>query len=157
MVYSRIKELNPEKIFTDVFVISAIKNEGIKELMEYLINKAIPREWEYHSDMKCDQSEFMRVVEIIREKLFIRFNQEIPYLVKQLTSGWEITKKGDLNIQQTLYVLKDSQKAMLIGKSGYGLRFISQSSSIDLERIFGRKVNLFIYIKTVDNMPADAV
>jgi len=93
MVYNRIKELNPEKIFADIFVISAIKNEGIKELREYLINKAVPREWEYHSDIKCDQSEFMRVVEIIREKLYIRFNQEIPYLVKQSNSGWEITKK----------------------------------------------------------------
>ena len=101
----RVNELSADNLFHDVFVISALKGShtgarwrstytifptGINtdSLLSFLRQRALPREWEYHSSVITTQTDRERAMEIIREQIFIRFNQEIPYVIKLVLRSW---------------------------------------------------------------------
>jgi hypothetical protein len=119
MILSRAAALNRRQIFAEVFVVSALKGENTAALVDHLMVQAVPREWEFPaSTVRCcllvapghfdsllseavdgrvqtsDQSMLAKVVEVVREKLFLRFNKEIPYLVRQRNMGWTELPNG---------------------------------------------------------------
>jgi GTP-binding protein Era len=139
--------VNQYGLFSDIFVVSAQKGMNLDGLKRFLLGKALPRPWEYHADILAGQSRLATAEEVIREKLFQRFNKELPYEVRQSNRSWSTLPNGDIVVEQLLLVSKMSQKAVLIGKGGIALKFVGMASSQDLTSIFGCKVHVYLRVK----------
>ncbi|KAM9947337.1 hypothetical protein ACTFIT_000660 [Dictyostelium discoideum] len=142
-----ISQLNEGNIFTDTFIVSATSNIRVEDLTNFLLTKAKPGQWEFTDKTSTNQSDFFRAEEIIKEKLYSKLRYEIPYSVVQSTIGWTNFKNGDLRIDHDFIVTKSSHKAFILGKNGQTIKSIYLESKKDLEKIFNRRVHLFLSVK----------
>ncbi|KAM9988170.1 hypothetical protein ACTFIZ_003543 [Dictyostelium cf. discoideum] len=142
-----ISQLNEGNIFTDTFIVSATSNIRVEDLTNFLLSKAKPGQWEFSDKTSTNQSDFFRAEEIIKEKLYSKLRYEIPYSVVQSTIGWTNFKNGDLRIDHDFIVTKSSHKAFILGKNGQTIKSIYLESKKDLEKIFNRRVHLFLSVK----------
>jgi GTPase len=140
------QELNEAGVFSDVFMISAKNGDGLGDLKAFLMDKAPPGPWLYPEDQLSDISDRLMAAEVTREKLFLRLHQELPYDSTVETDDWKETKKG-VRIEQTIYVARDSQKGIVLGKGGATLKIIGQAAREELTELLGRPVHLFIHVK----------
>ena len=141
--YSEI--LNSQINFSKTFMISAKKRKGLKFLLNNLIEEIPERHWKYDEKIKVTKSINYRISEITREKIFNLVNKEIPYLVKiktKIKNEEKITK-----VYQEIYVNKDSQKSIIIGKNGEKIKMIGTRSRIDIEKVLKKKVFLDLTVK----------
>ena len=141
--YSEI--LNSQINFSKTFMISAKKRKGLKFLLNNLIDEIPERNWKYNGKIKVTKSINYRISEITREKIFNLVNKEIPYLVKIKTKIKNEEKI--IKIYQEIYVNKDSQKSIIIGKNGEKIKMIGTRSRIDIEKILKKKVFLDLTVK----------
>ncbi len=143
---------NIQKIFEfqNVFMISAKKGQGCKDLIEFLQSTLPSSPFLYDSEQLTDLSERVFSSEITREKLFNFLNAELPYNLFVETFLWKETKKS-ITIHQNINVSKYNHKRIIIGKNGENLKKIGTYSRKDLEKIFKKKVNLFLFIKIKNN------
>jgi len=141
--YSKI--LNSQINFSKTFMISAKKKKGLNFLLNHLIDEIPERHWKYNGKIKVTKSIIYRVSEITREKIFNLVNKEIPYLVKIKTKIKNEEKI--IKIYQEIYVNKDSQKSIIIGKNGEKIKKIGTRSRIDIEKILKKKVFLDLTVK----------
>jgi GTP-binding protein Era len=93
--------------------------------------------------------------EVLREKLFLRLHQELPYALTVETEKWENKKDGSVRIEQTVYVRRDSQKAIVLGKGGRSIKEIGAQARLELEEMFERRVHLFVFVKVRKNWQED--
>lgn len=149
------QELNSADVFTDIFMISAKNGDGMKDLMAFLTEKAPAGPWLYPEDQLSDISDRLMAAEVTREKLFLRLHQELPYDSTVETDDWKETKKG-VRIEQTIYVARDSQKGIVLGKGGQTLKIIGQAAREDLSEQLGQPVHLFIHVKVREGWPDEA-
>ena len=141
--------------FQEVFPISALQQEGTKELLEFLV-KYLPVHPPYYPiDSISEQSERFFVSEIIREKIFEYFREEIPYSTTVDIIDFKEKPGGKDNIEAEIYVERDSQKAILIGKKGAALKEIGIAARKDIEVLLGRGVFLHLYVKTRESWRED--
>jgi GTPase len=140
------QELNEAGVFSDVFMISAKNGDGLGDLKAFLVDKAPAGPWLYPEDQLSDISDRLMAAEVTREKLFLRLHQELPYDSTVETDDWKETKKG-VRIEQTIYVARDSQKGIVLGKGGQTLKIIGQAAREELIELLGRPVHLFIHVK----------
>ncbi|XP_062968092.1 GTPase Era, mitochondrial isoform X1 [Cynocephalus volans] len=122
--------------FQEIFMLSALSQEDVKILKQYLLAQARPGPWEFHSEVLTTQTPEEICANIIREKLLEHLPQEVPYSVQQKTMVWEEGPSGELVIQQKLLVPKESHVKMLIGKKGHLISQIAQEVGRDLMDIF---------------------
>ncbi|MGV6800416.1 MAG: GTPase Era [bacterium] len=141
------EHLNKEPCFTETFMISAVKKYGCEQLRDYLIESAKISPWMYPEDQLSDINDRLLTAEITREKLFLRLHQEIPYSLTVETERWERTKKGELRIEQIIYVERDGQKALVLGLKGETIKLIGQLAREEMQEILGEKVHLFLFVK----------
>ena len=141
--YSEI--LNSQINFSKTFMISAKKRKGLKFLLNNLIDEIPERHWKYNGKIKVTKSINYRISEITREKIFNLVNKEIPYLVKIKTKIKNEEKI--IKVYQEIYVNKDSQKSIIIGKNGEKIKMIGTRSRIDIEKILKKKVFLDLTVK----------
>ena len=141
--YSEI--LNSQINFSKTFMISAKKRKGLKFLLNNLIDEIPERHWKYNGKIKVTKSINFRISEITREKIFNLINKEIPYLVKIKTKIKNEEKI--IKVYQEIYVNKDSQKSIIIGKNGEKIKMIGTRSRIDIEKILKKKVFLDLTVK----------
>ncbi|KYR00390.1 hypothetical protein DLAC_03138 [Tieghemostelium lacteum] len=142
-----ISSLNEDNIFSDTFVVSAVNNIKVDGLVDYLVTKSVPGEWQFESTLKTDQTDIFRASEIIKEKLFSTLRMEIPYSVTQNTVGWTEFRNGDLRIDHEFIVKKDIHKAFILGKRGKNISSIYLTAKKVLEQVFNRRVHLFLSVK----------
>jgi len=135
----------------DCFMISSLTGDGVADIENYLFNSAIPREWEHEEETRTDQTEVQHATEIIREALYNRLNQEIPYAVQQQNIAFEVLRNGDLRIDQRIVVRKEQHKEILTGLNGKALRSIIQTATVNLQNAFGRKVHLYMRVNVNQN------
>jgi GTPase len=140
------QELNEAGVFSDVFMISAKNGDGLGDLKAFLMDKAPTGPWLYPEDQLSDISDRLMAAEVTREKLFLRLHQELPYDSTVETDDWKETKKG-VRIEQTIFVARDSQKGIVLGKGGATLKIIGQAAREELTELLGRPVHLFIHVK----------
>jgi GTPase len=140
------QELNEAGVFSDVFMISAKNGDGLGDLKAFLVDKAPPGSWLYPEDQLSDISDRLMAAEVTREKLFLRLHQELPYDSTVETDDWKETQKG-VRIEQTIFVARDSQKGIVLGKGGQTLKIIGQAAREELIELLGRPVHLFIHVK----------
>ena len=91
--------------------------------------------------------------EITREKIFRQLHDELPYAALVETEVWEEFDNGDVKIEQVIYIQRDSQKAIVLGKGGSRIKALGQSARGELEEIFGRRVHLKLFVKVQENWP----
>ena len=139
------KKINSEIKFLKTFMISAKKNKGIKYLVKTLIENAPTRPWKYSRTIKTDKSMSFRISEITREKVFQLLNKEIPYSIK-INSKIDRSKKI-IRIYQEIFVIKDSQKSIIIGKNAEKIKMIGTRARDDIQKLLKRKVYLDLIVK----------
>ena len=142
------KLINEYFYFSHTFMISAKKKKGTNFLLNFLIDKAVFREWIYNDKVKVDKDINFRLSEITREKLFNLINKEIPYLVNINTKIVRTDKL--LKVFQEIIVNKKSQKSIIIGNKGEKIKMIGTRSRVDIEKIFKKKVYLDLIVKVKD-------
>lgn len=143
--------LNEEGIFGEIFMISALKADGAADILAYLAKHVPAGPWMFPEDEVSDLPQRLLAAEITREKVFLRLHQELPYSVLVETDQWEERKDGSARIDQTIYVARDSQKAIVLGKNGSQVKWIGAEARKELEELLERRVHLFIHVKVKEN------
>ena len=133
--------------FSDVFMISAEKGHGLKDLKSHLADMIPLGPWHYPEDQIADIPLRSMAAEITREKLYLRLHEEIPYSLTVETEKWTGHKDGSAKVEQIIYVERDSQKKIVIGKGGQSLKTIGQLAREEMAELFGHKVHLFLHVK----------
>ncbi|MDM8335335.1 GTPase Era [Wolbachia pipientis] len=133
--------------FEEIFTISALKNDGLSDLIIYLSKVAPVNPWFYGKDQITDCSTNFLSAEITREKLFLNLREELPYSTAVITEQFEEKKDKSLVIKQVIFVLRDSHKKIVLGKGGSSIKKIGIEARAELEKLFGCKVHLFLFVK----------
>ncbi len=141
------KELNDLHPFQKTFMISALNGDGVLDLKNYLKDISIPGKWLYPEDQISTLPSQFLAQEITREKLFLKYHQEIPYALTVETESWEELKNGDIKISQVILVEREGHKKIIVGKGGTGIKAIGEESRKDIENLLGKKVHLFLFVK----------
>jgi GTP-binding protein Era len=150
------ERLNETGIFTDTFMISAERGRGTEDLQRHLLSIMPEGPFLYPEDQLSDISDRLMAAEITREKLFLRLHQELPYSLSVETEGWSRTKKGELRIEQVVYVERDSQKALVLGKGGKTISVVGKAAREELTALLGETVHLFLFVKVRERWAEDA-
>ncbi|XP_065753121.1 GTPase Era, mitochondrial isoform X3 [Phocoena phocoena] len=133
--------------FQEIFMLSALSQEDVKTLKQYLLAQARPGPWEFHSGVLTSQTPEEICANMIREKLLEYLPQEVPYNVQQKTVMWEEGPNGQLMIEQKLLVPKESHMRILIGPKGHLISQVAQEVGRDLMNIFLCEVQLRLSVK----------
>jgi GTP-binding protein Era len=142
-----VERLNAAEIFDRVFMVSALKNQGVSDLAAYCAEKMPPGPWLYPEDQVADIPSRLLAAEITREKIYLRLHDELPYASAVVTESWKDQKDGSVRIDQTIYVEREGQKPIVIGKGGQTIKIIGENARLEMEQIFGRRVHLFLHTK----------
>ncbi len=147
-----IEEANGAYPFEATFIVSALNGDGCDDLLAAVAERLPGGPWLFPEDQLSDLSDRALAAEITREQIFLRLHQELPYSVTVETEGWAESADGsEVRIDQTIYVLRDSQKPILIGKRGQQLKAIGEAARKELERVLERKIHLFLFVKVREN------
>lgn len=140
--------LTASGVFDPVFMISATKGDGVDDLMAYFASQVPEGPWHFPEDQISDMPQRLLAAEITREQIFLQLHQELPYAATVDTEQWQERDDGGVRIDQTIYVLKDSQKAIVLGKGGSRIKAIGERARHELEGLLERRVHLFLHVKT---------
>jgi len=141
-------------VYAEVFMISATTGSGVEDLKRRLAELMPEQPWFYPADQTADLPARLLAAEITREKLYLRVHEELPYAAAVETTGFEERRDGSARIEQTIYVERESQRPIVLGKGGQTLKWIGQKAREDLAAILDRPVHLFLTVK-VDERWAD--
>jgi GTP-binding protein Era len=145
------EKLNSEGVFEQVFMISALKGDGLDEVAAWCVKKMPAGHWLYPADQAADIPMRLLASEITREKLYLRLHEELPYATAIETEQWTERKDGSVKIDQVIYVQREGQKAIVLGKGGRAIKAIGEASRRELEDMLGRRVHLFLFVKLREN------
>lgn len=141
-------------VYDEVFMISATSGSGVEDLRARLAELMPENPWFYPEDQTADLPARLLAAEITREKLYLRVHEELPYSAAVETTKFEERKDGSLRIEQTIYVERESQRPIILGKNGQTLKWIGQKAREELTVILDRPVHLFLHVQ-VDERWAD--
>jgi GTP-binding protein Era len=145
-----------EKVgFDRTFMISALGGSGCDDLLEWLAGALPEGPWYYPEDQISDLPMRQLAAEITREKLYLRLHQELPYASHVETERWEEKKDGSVRIEQVIYVERESQKKIVLGKGGETVKAIGQAARKEIAEILEQKVHLFLFVKVRENWGDD--
>lgn len=130
-----------------VFMISALKKDGIQDIKTYWAKILSEGPWLFPEDQLSDLPERLLAAEITREELFHRLHEELPYSIWIETISWEEFKNGSIKIVQSIYVQRESQRPIVLGKGGQQLKAIGEAARKQLSYILERPVHLFLHVK----------
>jgi GTP-binding protein Era len=147
------EKLNQAGRFDATFMISALKGDGLAEIMQWCVQNIPEGPWLYAADQAADIPSRLLAAEITREKIFARLHDELPYATSVRTEKWEERKDGSVKIDQTIYVQRAGQKAIALGKGGGTIKEIGAASRADLEKLLDRRVHLFLFVKVREDWP----
>jgi len=144
-------EMNELHNFSATFMISALKGNGVSDLLSHLSNALPQGVWHYPEEQMSDMPTRLLAAEITREKLFETLYQELPYNLTVETEEWEHFDNGSIKIDQTIYVTRETHKSIILGKGGAMIKKIGQQSRIELEEILETTVHLKLFVKVQEN------
>jgi GTP-binding protein Era len=146
---------NDKAKFEATFMISALKGDGVADLKRWLAGRVPPGPWLYPADQMSDAPLRQLAAEITREKLFERLHQELPYHSTVETEVWKELRKGDIRIEQTIYVERESQRKIVLGKGGQAIKAIGEAARKEIAEIADAKVHLFLFVKVREGWGED--
>jgi GTP-binding protein Era len=148
-------DLSTRHAFAETFMISALTGDGVPDLKS-LLARAVPSgPWLYPEDQLTDAPLRQAAAEITREKLFLRLHDELPYSLTVETADWKELKDGSVRIEQTIYVMRDSQKKIVLGAKGATIKAISMAAREDIAEMVGSPVHLFLFVKVRERWGED--
>lgn len=140
-------QINADFDFATTFMISAHKGSGCADVRSWLAKQLPVAPWLYPEDQLADISERLLAAEVTREKVFLRLHDELPYASTVETEAWQDKKDGSVRIEQTIYVQRESQKPIVLGKGGATIKKIGELARTEMEQMFERRVHLFLFVK----------
>lgn len=149
------QELDATGKFTDVFMISAETGDGVGDLMAHLAGLMPEGPWHYPEDQMADVPLRLMAAEITREKLFLALHDELPYALTVETESWEAFRDGSVKISQTIYVERDSQKKIVLGREGRVIKRVSQQARTEIAALIDQPVHLFTFVKVREKWTDD--
>ncbi len=141
------QKLDATGAYSEVFMISAATGDGVDDLKARLAEAMPAGPWLYPEDQAADVPMRVLAAEITREKVYLRVHEELPYSAAVETTAFDDRPDGSARIEQTIYVERDSQRPIVLGKGGQTLKWIGQKAREDLTEILGRPVHLFLTVK----------
>jgi GTPase len=139
--------LNERAPFAATFMVSALSGDGVGALKSFLAAQAPAGPWLYPEDQISDAPLRQLAAEITREKLYLRLHQELPYQSTVETTAWKELKDGSVRIEQTIYVERESQRKIVLGKGGTAVKAIGAAARADIAEAIEHPVHLFLFVK----------
>ena len=133
--------------FDATFMVSALSGSGVADVRKWLAGQVPAGPWHYPEDEVSDAPLRQLAAEITREKLYLKLHQELPYQSTVETETWTERKDGSVRIEQTIYVERESQRKIVLGKSGQSIKAIGEASRRELAEIIEKPVHLFLFVK----------
>ncbi|MAN80878.1 MAG: GTPase Era [Rhodospirillaceae bacterium] len=134
-------------VFTDCFMVSANTGDGVSDLAKVFADAVPNGPWLYPEDEISDMPARLLAAEITREKLFLNLHQELPYKITVETEDWKQQADGSAHVRQVIYVERDSQKGIVLGRQGAMIKEIGAAARKELQDLLGHPVHLFIHVK----------
>ena len=138
---------NDRAAFAATFMISALNGDGVADLKAWLAGEVPAGPWLYPEDQMSDAPMRSLAAEITREKLFLRLHQELPYRSTVETDSWKEQPDGSVRIEQTIYVERESQRKIVLGKGGQSIKAIGSDARKEIAALIGQPVHLFLFVK----------
>jgi len=148
-------KLNEKVPFAHTFMISALKGDGIDTLRRQLAGMMPQGPWLYPEDQISDAPLRMLAAEITREKIYERLHEELPYQSTVETDQWQQRPDGSVRIEQTVFVERDSQRKIVLGKGGQTIKAIGQAARKEIAEVAEAPVHLFLFVKVRENWSDD--
>ncbi len=147
--------LRREGLFDAVFMVSALSGDGVDDLRRHLAAALPPGPWLYPEDQLTDLPQRLIAAEVTREQVFLQLHQELPYATLVETEGWEEREDGSVKISQVIHIQRPGQKAIVLGKGGRQIKDIGARARSELERMLGRRVHLFLFVRVSEDWTED--
>ena len=142
-----VEKFHAEGVFEDVFLVSALNGNGVSDVAGWVAARMPPGPWLYPEDQAADIPMRLLAAEITREKIYHRLHDELPYASAVETEKWEERKDGSVRIDQIIFVQRDGQKSIVLGKGGQTIKIIGELARKEMEDLFGHRVHLFLFVK----------
>ena len=147
--------LNQAGKFKETFFVSAETGQNMDDFYQYLADHLPESPWYYPEEQMSDMPLKMLASEIVREKLFMYLHQELPYAVTVEPELWERREDGSIRAEITIYVERDNQKVIVLGKGGAMIKRIGQAARKEIEDLLEERVHLFLFVKVRENWQED--
>jgi GTP-binding protein Era len=139
--------VNDKGRFETTFMVSALKGDGVRDFLDWCMAHVPPGPWHFPEDQLTDLTLQLTAAEVVREKLFLRIHDEIPYNVTVENERFQVQADGSYRIEQVIYVTRDTHKKILLGAKGQTIKAIGAEARRELMEIFEVPVHLFIFVK----------
>jgi GTPase len=149
------KTANDRLPFAHTFMISALSGDGVDDLRHTLAEMVPPGPFHYPEDQMSDAPMRQLAAEITREKIFLKLHQELPYQSTVETDSWTERTDKSIRIEQTIFVERESQRKIVLGKGGVAIKSIGEESRKEIAEIVGAPVHLFLFVKVRENWGDD--
>lgn len=147
--------INQEGRFRETFFVSAETGQCIGDFYKYLAEHLPESPWYYPEDQISDMPLKLLAAEIVREKLFLFLHQELPYALTVEPELWERREDGSIRAEITIYVERDNQKVIVLGRGGQMIKRIGQAARKEIEELLEERVHLFLFVKVRENWQDD--
>ena len=135
----------------DVFPVSARKGKNVRQLKEFLVKNMPEGEKIFQQDIISDKSERFMISEIMREKILLKFDKEIPHGIAIVINHFQLQDNGVYDVNLDIVCERANHKAILIGKQGKAIKEVSSFARQDMEKFLGAKVFLTTYVKVKED------
>jgi GTP-binding protein Era len=146
---------NDKVAFEATFMMSALTGDGVADLKRWLADRVPPGPWLYPAEQISDAPLRQLAAEITREKIFERLHQELPYQATVETEQWKELRGGVIRIEQTIYVERESQRKIVLGKGGQTIKAIGEAARKDIAEAAEARVHLFLFVKVREGWGED--
>tara|TARA_B100000214_G_C23931026_1_gene610770 strand:- start:54 stop:929 length:876 start_codon:yes stop_codon:yes gene_type:complete len=143
----KTQEINDKYEFDKIFMISALKNDGIDDLLNWFTKHLPQKKWSYPPHIISDQSFDQQLNEKTRQIILLRIHDEIPYSIEVSSDNIINVSKSKLRIFQSIYVHNQRHRSILIGKKGETIKSISIGARKKIEKFTNKKIDLFLEVK----------
>jgi GTP-binding protein Era len=150
-----VEAANARATFAATFMISALTGDGVADVKSWLAARAPAGPWHYPEDQITDAPLRQLAAELTREKLYLRLHQELPYQSTVETEVWKELKDGSTRIEQTIYVERESQRKIVLGKGGATIKAIGAEARREIADIAEQPVHLFLFVKVREGWEDD--
>jgi GTP-binding protein Era len=150
-----VSEANERMAFAASFMISAQSSDGVAELKRWLAAHVPEGPWHYPEDQISDAPMRALAAEITREKIYLRLHQELPYRSTVETDAWKELRDGSVRIEQTIYVERESQRKIALGKGGQAIKAIGAQARKEIAMLIEKPVHLFLFVKVREGWADD--
>jgi GTP-binding protein Era len=149
------KAANDRLAFVQTFMISARSGDGVDDLRRTLASMVPPGPFHYPEDQMSDAPIRHLAAEITREKIFQKLHQELPYSSTVETESWTERKDKSVRIEQTIFVERESQRKIVLGKAGATIKSIGADARKEIAELIEQPVHLFLFVKVRENWGED--